>query len=230
MVTLKARERLSEAWIWVRTSGIALVLLVTFALPFLIYTIAKPSVGNVHALLIASLPSIALIIIGFAGILTGFAGIRRIDVLSILALVDVVLSLLVFVLGVASGGVRLLQLRGQLAKVVIGFVFLASAAMGKPLIYQLARARIKRRSSAEVASFEAMRDRPAFRRAMMIMTLAWGTGLIVETVISYVLTFVLTVEQYLIARPIMDFSSIGALTAWTYWYARRAIAAARERR
>jgi hypothetical protein len=230
MVTLKARERLSKAWIWVRRSGIGLMLLVTFALPFLIYTIAKSSVGNVHALLIASLPSIALIIIGLAGILIGFARTRRIDALSILALVDVVLSLLAFVLGVASGGARFLQLRGQLAKVVIGFVFLASAAIGKPLIYQLARARIKRRSSAEVASFEAMRDRPAFRRAMMIMTLAWGTGLVVEAAISYVLTFVLTVQQYLLVRPIMDFSSIGALTAWTYWYARRAIGAARRRR
>ena len=121
-------------------------------------------------------------------------------------------------------------MRGQLAKTVIGFVFLASAAIGKPLIYQLARARIKRRSSAEVASFEAMRDRPAFRRAMMIMTLAWGTGLIVESAISYVLTFVLTVGQYLLVRPILDFSSIGALTAWTYWYARRAIGAARQGR
>jgi intracellular septation protein A len=230
MITLKARERLSKAWIWARRSGIGLMLVLTFALPFLIYTIAKPSVGNVHALVIASLPTIALIIIGFAGILIGFARTRRIDALSIIALVDLVLSLLAFALGVAGGGVRFLQLRGQLAKVVIGLVFLASAAIGKPLIYQLARARIKRRSSAEVASFEAMRDRPAFRRAMMIMTLAWGTGLIAESAISYVLTFVLTVGQYLLVRPILDFSSIGALTAWTYWYARRAIGAARQGR
>jgi hypothetical protein len=42
------------------------------------------------------------------------------------------------------------------------FLFLASAAIGKPLIYQLARARIKRRSPAQIASFEAMWNRPAF--------------------------------------------------------------------
>ena len=230
MVTLKTQERLNKVWIWARWSGIGLVLLVTWALPFLIYTIAKSSVGNFRALLIASVPPIALIIIGLAGILIGFARTRRIDSISILALVGIVLSLLAFVLGVAGGGVRFLQLRGQLAKTTIGFVFLASAAIGKPLIYQLARATIKRRSFAEVASFEAMRDRPAFRRAMMIMTLAWGTSLVVEAAISYVLAFVLTVEQCLLVRPIMDFSSIGALTAWTYWYARRAIAAARQSR
>jgi hypothetical protein len=72
--------------------------------------------------------------------------------------------------------------------------------------------------------------RPSFRRAMMIMTLAWGTGLLVEAALSYVLSFVLTGEQCLLVRPIIDFSSIGALTAWTYWYARRAIGATRQER
>jgi hypothetical protein len=48
--------------------------LVKFALPFLIYTIAKSSLGEVHALLIASSPPIAWTIIGFART-------RRIDAL-----------------------------------------------------------------------------------------------------------------------------------------------------
>jgi hypothetical protein len=195
-------------------------LAVNFALPFFIYTIAKSSLGNVHALLIASSPPIAWTIIQFART-------RRIDALSILALAGIVLSLLAFFVG---GGARFLLLRGQLVRAAIGFLFLASAAIGKPLIYQLARARIKRRSPAQIASFEAMRDRPAFRRAMMIMTLAWGTSLVVEAAISCLLTFVLTVQQYLLVSPIMGYSSFGALTAWTYWYAKRAIGAARQRK
>ena len=164
-------------------------------LPFLIYTIAKSSLGDVHALLIASVPPLARGIIVFA--LT-----RRIDALSILALFGIVLSLLAF---------------------VIGFIG------GKPLIYQLSRATIKRRSAAEAASFETLQDKPVFRRAMMIMTLTWGISLVVEAAISYVLTFVLTVQQFLLVNPIMGYSSFGALTAWTYWYARREIRALRER-
>ena len=228
MIILEALKHLGKALIWACRSGIGLVLLVAVAVPFLIYTIAKSSVGEVNALLAASLPAIALAIIAFAGILIGFARTRRLDALTIIPLVGIILFLLAFVLGVAGGGARFLQLRGQLAKAVIGFVFLASAAIGKPLIYELARARIKRRSSAEVVSFEQLRDRPSFRRAMMIMTLVWGAGLLVEAAISYALSFVLTVEQSLLMRPIIDFSSIGALTAWTYWYARRAIGAARQ--
>ena len=39
--------------------------------------------------------------------------------------------------------------------------------------------------------------------------------MIVEAAISYVLTFVLTLQLYLLVRPIMDYSSFGTLTAWT---------------
>ena len=48
--------------------------LVKFAPPFLIYTIAKSSLGKVHARLIASSPPIAWAI-------SGFARTRRIDAL-----------------------------------------------------------------------------------------------------------------------------------------------------
>jgi hypothetical protein len=222
MVTLKTQERLSKVRGWTRISTIGLELLVSFALPFLIYTIAKSSLGNVNALLVASVPPIA------RGIIV-FARTRRIDALSILALVGIVLSLLAFVIGIVGGSARILQLRGQLVKVVIGFAFLTSAAIGKPLIYELSRATIKRRSPAEAGSFEALRDRPALRRAMMIMTLTWGISLVVEGAISYALSFVLTVQQFLLVNPILGYSSFGALTAWTYWYARRVIVAARQR-
>jgi len=33
-----------------------------------------------------------------------------------------------------------------------------------------------------------------------------------------------------LVSPIVGYSSFGALTAWTYWYAKRAIGAARQRR
>src|SRR5260370_2601045 len=89
MVTLNAQEHLSKAWIWARRSGIGADLLVNFALPFFIYTIAKSSLGNVHALLIASSPPIAWTLIQFART-------RQIDALSILALAGIVLSFLPF--------------------------------------------------------------------------------------------------------------------------------------
>jgi hypothetical protein len=145
---------------------------------------------------------------------------RRIDALSILALAGIALTLLAFLGG---GGANALQMREQLVLAAIGLIFLGSAAIGKPLIYQLARARIRRQSPAQAQAFEAMRESAAFRRAMTIMTLVWGIGLVVETALACALIFVPSVEQRMLVSPIMGYSSIGSLTAWTFWYAKRAI-------
>ncbi len=101
-------------------------------------------------------------------------------------------------------------MREQLVLAAIGLIFLGSAAIGKPLIYQLARARTRRRSPAEARAFEAVQDKPAFRRAMMTMTLVWGISLVIETALACSLIFVLSIEQRLLVSPIMGYSAIGA--------------------
>jgi hypothetical protein len=196
----------------------ALELVVNFALPALIYKGAKASLGDVEALMAATAPPIAWAIVALARE-------RRIDALSVLSLAGISLSLLAFAGG---GGARLLQLREQLVAVVIGLVFLGSAAIGRPLIYHLARARIRRRSVVEAQSFEAMRENSAFRRAMMRMTLAWGATLIAEASLAVLLLFVLTIQQYLLVNPVIGYLTLAALTAWTFWYARRAIESLRR--
>lgn len=211
-----ARGRWSRVRTWARENGAqaARELLVNFAAPACVYAYAKAPLGDVHALMAASAPPIAWTI-------AEFARHRKLDALSILVLTGIALSLLAFLGG---GGVRALQLREQLVMAAIGLVFLASAAINRPLIYQLARARIARASSGQAQSFEARRPSPAFRRAMMTMTLAWGIGLIVEAGISCALVFVLSIQAYLIAGPILGYASLGGLTIWTFRYARRALA------
>jgi hypothetical protein len=110
--------------------NIAIELLVNILLPYVIYIKAEASLGQVHALLSASLPPIAWGVIEFARK-------RRIDAVSILVLAGIVLSLLAFLGG---GSVRFLQLRENLVTGLIGLIFVGSAAIGRPLIYQLARA------------------------------------------------------------------------------------------
>jgi hypothetical protein len=123
--------------------------------------------------------------------------------------------------------VRFLQLREHLVAAGIGLVFLGSAAIGKPLIYQLARARLKRlRASSQLDTVEGLRDSPLFRRAMMTMTLAWGVGLVGESALSCGLIFVTTIQQFLLISGVIGYGTIGGLTAWTFWYARRRVVAA----
>ena len=222
---------------WARTNGAgaALEIAVNFALPYVVYRLTQGSLGDVKALIAASAPPLGWSILEFARR-------RRIDALSLLVLAGIVLSLVAFIGG---GGVRFLQLREQLVSAVIGLLFLGSAAIGKPLIYQLALARIRRGAGQMAAApaaeeavaqpppggegwFEALGHDPRFRRVMMVMTLGWGIAMLAQSAACVALVFVLSIKSYLIVGPIVGYSVLGAMTAWSFWYARRRIAPLRR--
>jgi len=190
----------------------AIELLVNFVLPYALYVELNHRFGDVHALLAASLPPMVWSVIEFARK-------RRVDAVSILVLAGIVLSLLAFIGG---GSPRFLQLRENLVTGLIGLVFLGSAAIGKPLIYQLARAQMLRTSHEKAAEFEALRSKQLFRRTMLIMTLVWGFGLLAQTAAACVMVFTMPIATYLLVSPFTGYGAIGALTLWTWWYAKRA--------
>ncbi|MFL6428273.1 MAG: VC0807 family protein [Acidobacteriaceae bacterium] len=190
---------------------VAIEVLVNLALPYVIYIRTEAYLGQVRALLAASLPPILWGLIEFARK-------RRVDAVSILVLAGIVLSLLAFLGG---GSVRFLQLRENLVTGIIGLAFLVSAAIGKPLIYQLARASKLRQSQAEAQRFESLRDKQHFRRGMTMMTLVWGFGLLAQTAIACLLVFRMSIPHYLIISPILGYGAMGGLALWTFLYVKR---------
>jgi hypothetical protein len=213
-----SQGRFAAAAGWLRAHGpkVALEVGVNFALPFLIFTLAKPQLGDTWALIAAAGPPLVWTV-------AELVLHRRLDALALIALAGLTLSLLGFVGG---GDAKLIQLRERLVMPVIGFVFLGSAAIGRPLIYQLARARIRR--AEDSGWFEALREMPAFRRTMMVMTLAWGAALVIEPALAAVLVFALPIPVYMIVSPVLGYGSFAALTVWTFWYARRRIGPLRK--
>ena len=212
----------AQAWAYLRKNGlgIAVEALVNFIGPFVIYRLASPHLGDVKALMASSGPPIAWSIIEFVRK-------RRVDALSLLVLTGIALSLLAFLGG---GGVKFLQLREKLVTVTIGLIFLGSAAIGRPLIYYLARATMMRRSPSEAAELESLRDNIFFKRTMLIMTLVWGFGLVTEACVAIALVFTLSVSQFLLVSPIVGYATSGALIAWTVWFTRRQRRLGAERR
>ena len=191
--------------------GFAVEALVNFIGPYLIFRFARHDLGDVNALIASSIPPIVWSLIEFARK-------RRVDAVSLLVLAGIALSLLAFVGG---GSVKFLQLREKLVTLLIGLAFLGSAAVGRPLIYYLARATIRRRSAVEADAFEALKDYAGFRRVMMIMTLVWGFGLVGEACLSALLVISLPIQTYLLVGPIVGYGVIGLLVAFTLWYSRR---------
>ena len=124
----------------------------------------------------------------------GFLRNRRVDALSILALAGILLSLLAF-----AGG---------------------SAAIGRPLIAALARATVARESAQALADFDAQRHNAPMRRAIMVMTLVWGFGLLADVAISVVLIYCLPIGTYLVVGPILGYATMGGLALWTVFYRR----------
>ena len=210
----KAASRpLDRALDHVRKNGVRMAVEVgiNFVLPYVIYDQTKAALGDVDALIASSGPPVVWSLVEFARR-------RRVDALSMLVLGGIVLS----VLAVFGGGsVHLLQLREKLVTALIGMVFLGSAAIGRPLVYQLARAGMVRSGSSELAGFEALRDNAFFRRSMTVMTLVWGFGLVGEAAASCALVYTLSVREYLIVGPVMGNAAMGALGLWTFWFSRR---------
>jgi hypothetical protein len=196
---------------WIRKNGghVFAELLVNFLLPFLIYSYAEAPYGAVRALLASSVPPIVWSLVEFTRH-------RRLDAPSLLVLSGIALSLLAMLGG---GGVRFLQLREKLVTAAIGLAFLGSAAIGKPLVYELARATRRRRSEKEAREFEALQIHAGFRRAMMVMTLVWGLGLLTDVAVSVALIFVVTIRAYLIVNPVLGYGTMGALSLWSFLYA-----------
>jgi hypothetical protein len=185
--------------------------LVNIAVPFMIYNLAQPRLGDINALIFSSAQPVLWSLIEFARR-------RRIDALSLLVLCGIGLSLLAYLGG---GSVRLLQMREKLATIIVGLAFLGSAAIGKPLMYELIRAFLARRNDPELQQVESARTVGPFRRAMTIMTLVWGLGLLADAGVSIALVYVLSMRAYLVVNPILGYATIGSLTLWNLWFGRR---------
>jgi hypothetical protein len=142
-----ADSRLARAALYARGHGetVGRELAVNFLLPFLIYRYANESVGAVLGLIAASAPPILWAIVVFVRE-------RRVDAISIMALSGIALSLLAF----SGGGIKMLQLRENLVTGLVGLVFLGSAAIGRPLIYRLAVAGVRRRAPEKVQAVEIL--------------------------------------------------------------------------
>ena len=205
--------RLGQALAFIRKNGVAIVREVTIniAAPLAIYTYAKADLGDVQALMLSSIPPILWGIIEFIRH-------RRIDAISIMSVASIVLSLVAFIGG---GGVQFLQLREKLVTVLIGLVFLGSAAIGRPLIFEFARATMRRRSAAEAEDFDAMRANAYFRRSMTLMTVVWGLGLVHEAALAAFLVFQMSITEFMVVSRVLGYGTIGLLTLWTFWYVRR---------
>jgi len=196
-------------------SGFGTEILVNAALPWLVYILARPGLGRVHALMASALPPIAWSAIQFVRK-------RRIDAFSMLVLAGIGLSLAAFFGG---GSFRMLELREQLVTGVMALVLLGSVAVKRPMFVVVLRSMMKDKSPAESAKLQRLLDDP---RRLTRMTLVIGLLGLVQTAIAISLVFTLPVREFLIVSPILSYAVMGLFLGVVLYTRHRARAAAAE--
>ncbi|PLZ04400.1 hypothetical protein CY652_01695 [Burkholderia sp. WAC0059] len=187
-------------------------LAVNLLLPWLAYRLAQPHWGEFGALVASAVPPL-----GWS--LVELARFRRVDALSAIVLLGIVLSIGAMALG---GGPRMLLMRESLVSGMVGVAFLLSLFAPRPLLFYLARASGAREQAGGGERIEALwRERPAFVSAMRALTAIWGVGLTGETALRAWLALTWPIERFLAVSPFISYGIYGALCAATFGYRAR---------
>jgi hypothetical protein len=200
--------------------GLVLELAANLLLPWLAYRLALPHWGEVGALYASAAPPLVWSLVEFIRS-------RRVDALSALVLFGIALSIVTFALG---GSARILLVRESLAAGATGLLFLVSMFFDKPLIFYLARATVAREQDDGAQRFEAYwRENARLRASLRLMTLVWGAGLTLETLLRFWFAWNWPIERYLVVAPIIGYAIYGGLLAWTFWFRSRLVERQHER-
>lgn len=187
-------------------------LAVNLLLPWVAYTLVHPRYGEVGGLVASAVPPLAWSLVELARF-------RRVDALSAIVLLGIVLSLVAMAFG---GGPRVLLMRECFASGAIGVTFLLSLFARRPLVFYLARATVARETPESVARFERLwNERREFASAMRMLTVVWGIGLTGDGALRAWLAATWPIGRFLIVSPILGYSVFGGLLAWTFWYRTR---------
>jgi hypothetical protein len=188
-------------------------------LPWAVYRLSEPRVGDAHAIMIcAAVPT--------AWSLIRFARSRKVDMMSVIVLSGIALSLAALALG---GSPKLLLFRESLITGAGGLVLLGSAIVGRPLLVVLMRAALSERSAIEAvvpggvgararAQLESYTGKAWFQRLIAATTVFFGLALIAETVVRGVLIFSMPTDRFLLVSPITRNGTAGVLLLWTFVY------------
>lgn len=193
----------------------ALDLAVNFLAPWILYRVSRPHVDETHAIMISAG---APMIWGIAQ----FARSRKVDTFSILSLAGIALSFVIFAFG---GSPKVLLVRESLIIGATGSVFIGSALIGRPLMFELMRgigASLPPGETGRLAQtreeLEKVADKPFFQRLMSMMTVGFGVLMIVEMAARMALAFALPTERFLLLAPIVRYAIAGLAVAWVWLF------------
>lgn len=187
-----------------KRKDIYLTLFINGLVPWGLYMILTNYMSSVAALSIATLAPLA-------DNLYFLMKRKKLDVFGLLMLFTFILTLCLVMLG---GSEKLLLIKESFITAVVGFIFLVSLLLKKPLMFHLALRFIGTSGFADNWKYDY------FRFVMRLMTFVWGSILILEATVRITLVFVLSTATYLAISNIILYGFIGGAILWTVYYRR----------
>lgn len=176
------------------------MLIYNVVLPYIIYRLASPHMPTASALLLAAIPpaiSTAIDLVRY----------HRLNLLGTLVLVGIAIRIISALL---FKDIRLILISDSLMIGVYGILALGSLLIGEPLLQTLASNMLAGAPPAERERFER-RWQEAGSSYFTFITALWGIGLTLVLVISVLLTYTLSVQQFVLIGPIIQYSMFAAL-------------------
>lgn len=201
-----------------RLLPVARSLLINIAGPWAVYRLvlaARPAQPLLALLAAILVPACDLAVI--------YARRKRLEIIALIAVVQLLVSI---VINLASHSLQTALDGHALQPGVLGLVFAASAAIGRPLIAPLARQTVGGDDPARQAAFEAHSRRPAVQRSFQRLTLLWAAYLCAQSLVLSISARVLSAVGYLLLSALFTYL-LNALVIWATirWGRRRARAA-----
>jgi len=193
--------------------NMAVDMIVSGVCPMLAYHYLKNQLGwsELHALS-------AAIIFPIIGAMYDLLKVRTLNIISGLAIVGILVSLLATYLG---GDPRLLLIRESLLTLALGIAAFLSLLLPHPLIYYFGRAATARQGTEKLDEFDRhYREKPAVRRLLRFITMVWGVTFTLEFAVKVALVYTLPVETVLIVSPILLNGIIVGTLIFTFAYVR----------
>jgi intracellular septation protein A len=190
-------------------------LLLSAVLPFVVYQgLTRQGFPVVQALAGAMV---------FPAIDTVFSWVttRKPDMIAIGSLAFLAISVLVSLL---TDEPLVVLLRPSVTTGIFGIVCFVSLRIRRPLIFYFARQVMAIQDAERAARFDDMwREDPRFRRAMRVMTIAWGCWFLASAGLRTVAVFNFDIGTFLGIWPIVSNVGHFAMIGWSLSYASRAI-------
>jgi hypothetical protein len=160
-----------------------------------------------------------------ASIILSWVRRRRVDVIGLAVFVTIAGGIAVALL---VNDPRFAVLKGAPGFGLFGLACLLSLCRNRPLMFFVAREFNSAGDKAKAAAWNARLARPGFRQAMRRLTLIWGIACLGEAALGIAAALWLVPATALVVEPILGIGTISALLAWTFRFARRREAAARD--